>query len=270
MSTVTLHMTSQGSGQPPLVLLHGYTGSHLDWADVQPELAKDRRVLTFDHRGHGESPNLGTQEAYTFQQLADDFVAALAEHGIDRIHLLGHSMGGVISQLVTLQHPELIESLILMDTAAEPMGGLPMEAIEGLAAVGRAQGMAAALGMVAEMAKAARAEQNQPELSPEREALMAERGATKFQQVDPEAFVALGHQLGSHPSMVHRLVEIAVPTTVIVGANDVTLVPAAEVLAREIANATLVVIPDAGHSPQEDQPELWLDAVRSHLAKVTA
>ena len=58
------------------------------------------------------------------------------------------------------------------------------------------------------------------------------------------------------------------PTTVLVGENDTGLRASADLLAEGIPGAQLVVIPDAGHSPQEDQPQLWIDAVQHHLARV--
>jgi 2-succinyl-6-hydroxy-2,4-cyclohexadiene-1-carboxylate synthase len=92
------------------------------------------------------------------------------------------------------------------------------------------------------------------------------RVESKFARMDPEAFIALAGALGEYPSMVERLGEISCPTTVIVGANDTGLRGSADVLAAGIPGATLVVIADAGHSPQEDQPEAWTAAVQHHLA----
>ena len=63
-------------------------------------------------------------------------------------------------------------------------------------------------------------------------------------------------------------VTIGCPTTVLVGENDTGLRASADLLAERIPGAQLVVIPDAGHSPQEDQPQLWIDAVQHHLARV--
>ena len=86
--------------------------------------------------------------------------------------------------------------------------------------------------------------------------------------MDVEAFDALGRGLGDYPSMLERLGgEVTVPVTVIVGANDVGLRPAAEALHQAIPRSELVVIPDAAHSPQDENPSAWLAAVRAHLAR---
>ena len=94
--SVTLAVDDRGSGDAtPLVLIHGFTGGRIDWADVIDDLATDRRVVAWDHRGHSDSTNTGDPATYTFDQLVEDAVAALGALELDRFHLLGHSMGGV-------------------------------------------------------------------------------------------------------------------------------------------------------------------------------
>ena len=86
--------------------------------------------------------------------------------------------------------------------------------------------------------------------------------------MDVEAFDALGRGLGEYPSMLERLgAEVTVPVTVIVGENDTGLRPAADAFHDAIPGSTLVVIPDAGHSPQDENPAAWLAALRAHLAR---
>jgi 2-succinyl-6-hydroxy-2,4-cyclohexadiene-1-carboxylate synthase len=95
-----------------------------------------------------------------------------------------------------------------------------------------------------------------------------ERLHHKLSNMDVEAFDALGRALGAYPSMLERLgAEVSVPVTVIVGANDVGLRPAADALHGAIPASELVVIPDAAHSPQEENPAAWLGAVQAHLAR---
>ena len=93
-------------------------------------------------------------------------------------------------------------------------------------------------------------------------------GFTALARASAELWPAFAEELGSYPSMVERLDEIACPVTVIVGENDTGLRASADTLATGIAGAELIVIPDAGHSPQEDQPDAWTAAVLAHLARV--
>ena len=89
----------------------------------------------------------------------------------------------------------------------------------------------------------------------------------KLDAMDAEAFATLGAVLGDHEPVVHRLAEIRVPTTVIVGAEDRPLLDPARVLAEEIDGAELVVVPDAAHSPQIENRDAWLAAVTGHLGR---
>ena len=217
--------------------------------------------MAWDHRGHADSTNTGDPTTYTFDQLADDMSGILDELGIASFHLLGHSMGGVVAQRYTLAHPAPVQSLILMDTAGEAMGGIPPELIEATVAKGRAKGMPAVAATMRRMLEDAPL----PEDSRER---ILDRLVHKLSNMDVEAFAALGRALGEYPSMLERLGrEVTVPVTVIVGANDVGLRPAAENLHHAIPKSELVVIPDAAHSPQDENPSAWLAAVRAHLAR---
>lgn len=259
-----LDYDDQGTGGPPLLLLHGYTGARSDWADVVADLAGTRRVIAYSQRGHGASTNTGSRASYTFDALVADLAGVLDALAVDAVHLLGHSMGGVVAQRFVLEHPERVRSLLLMDTAPEPAGVLPLEFIEPLAEQGRASGMAAVYESIAPLFAAALAPVEAGD--PERARRLAARGPEKFAQLDPEAFVAFAAELNAYPPLRSRLGEIACPTTVLVGELDAGLRAAAVVMAEAIPGAHLVVIPGAGHSPQDDRPREWLDAVSSHLA----
>ena len=176
--------------------------------------------------------------------------------------LLGHSMGGIISLRYVLAHPDRVRSLVLMDTGAAPTARLA-DVIGPLAPIGREQGMDA----VFEIIRGFWVQQSEA-VGQAAPAEMVERVRRKFSTMDPEAFAAFADALGEYPSMVERLGEITCPTTVLVGENDTGLRGSADVLAERIPGAELVVIADAGHSPQEDQPEAWIAAVRAHLARV--
>lgn len=242
----------RGTGEPPLVLVHGYTGSQADWDPVVGPLAARRRVVTFDHRGHGESDRSPAEE-YTFDNLVgdlDELVAALDLGGFD---LLGHSLGGVVALRYALAHPGRLRSLILMDTACRPTNPMPMDLIGQMAESGRSAGMEAVAVQAATML-------GRPET--------ADLARRKLGRMDPEALVPFGQELDAYPSLCDRLGELDLPFTMIVGENDAGLRAAAELLAAGVRGGRLEVIPDAGHSPQEDQPELWLAAVEGHLSRL--
>ena len=120
--TIELAHTIYGEGFP-LLLVHGFTGSSLDWIDVVEPLTRGRSVITLDHRGHGESLNTGDAATYSFDQLVADMSGLVDRLELDQFDLLGHSMGGIVAMRYTLLHPERVRSLVLMDTAAGAMAG---------------------------------------------------------------------------------------------------------------------------------------------------
>jgi pimeloyl-ACP methyl ester carboxylesterase len=249
-----LAYTVHGDGFP-LLLVHGFTGSSLDWTDVAAPLACGRRVVTLDHRGHGESPNTGDAATYNFDQLVVDMARLVDRLGLERFDLLGHSMGGVVAMRYTLRHPERVRSLILMDTAAGAQPGAA-DLLRGGFELVRTQGMLALYEVI------------QPFLGAgERADVLRARQRTKLEQMDPVAFTELGEELLTYPSILDRLAMLDLPTTVIVGENDTGLRAAADALSSTIPGAVLVVVPDAAHSPQDENRDAWLAAVEQHLTR---
>jgi pyruvate dehydrogenase E2 component (dihydrolipoamide acetyltransferase) len=102
-----------GSGdEVPVLLLHGFGADLNSWMFTQPALSDGRRTIALDLPGHGGSTkDIGSGDADAFVDMVD---GALAELGIDRVHLVGHSMGGAIAALVAARRPERIVSLTLI------------------------------------------------------------------------------------------------------------------------------------------------------------
>jgi pimeloyl-ACP methyl ester carboxylesterase len=161
-----------------------------------------------------------------------------------------------------LVHPERVASLILMDTSGEAITAIPTEFLDSTVARARADGMKAVAESFSQLAD------NAFTGPPESKARILERMRAKLSNMDVEAFDALGHGLRDFPPMIERLAEtVHVPITVIVGEHDAGLLPAAHKLHDGLPGSTLVVIPDAAHSPQEENPRAWLEAVRAHLER---
>ncbi|MEM9558145.1 MAG: alpha/beta hydrolase [Acidobacteriota bacterium] len=116
---VTLHGARAGSG-PAVVLLHGWPQSHREWDSVVPLLADAYDVLAFDLRGSGDSSK--PAEGYDQRTLAHDVVAALDSLAIDRVHLVGHDIGGMVAFAFAHEHGERLLSLTILDV---PLPGTP-------------------------------------------------------------------------------------------------------------------------------------------------
>lgn len=241
--------------QPPLVLLHGFTGSSADFDDVVEELARDREVITLDHRGHGDSTKFGTEAAYSLAMLTSDAVRFLEALGLEIVDLLGHSMGGWTAQLLTMAHPGRVRSLLLMDTAPQAIPrGLASLVIAATSGIARIVGTAPLAALLVALAGSGAG-------PAEKRRIAAVRG------LDPALLRPLSRDLARHPSLVGRLGEITCPTTVIVGERDRALHEGALLLKRGIQGAELHVIRGARHSPQIEARGEWLEAVRHHLAR---
>ena len=113
---VKLNFELHGESGPPLVLVHGYTGDITDWRLQLPAFAPSFRILIADNRGHGQSEAPSDRSVYTVDQMAADIEALTAELGLERFHLLGHSMGGAVAQEIALNRPERLLSLTLHNT----------------------------------------------------------------------------------------------------------------------------------------------------------
>src|SRR5215813_8816576 len=120
---ININYILEGPASGPIVTMSHSLATDLTMWDPQvPELRSHYRVLRYDTRGHGGTD--APPGPYALEQLTDDAGALLQALGITRTHFIGLSMGGMIGQLLALQHPELLQSLTLCDT----MSRVPMEA----------------------------------------------------------------------------------------------------------------------------------------------
>lgn len=112
---ITMYYEVHGEGEP-LVLIGGLSNDVSDYRFIVPELATRYQVLAFDNRGAGRTEK--PDAPYSIEQMADDAAGLLAALGVERAHVIGVSMGGRIAIALTLAHPELVKSLILVSTFA--------------------------------------------------------------------------------------------------------------------------------------------------------
>lgn len=254
-----------GSGDgPPLVLIHGFSGSAHDFAMHIPALAEDRRVLAIDHRGHGRSTNSYDEVTYTVDHIVDDVIDWLT-HTVDGpVDLLGHSMGGRVALRLALARRDLLHSLILMDTTAWRFG------TEDPAVSEMIVGYFSSITADTPMGDSPPSPEN-PLIEAAMPADWQARKAELSAAFDPLACRALGLALfGDHLQPVdHLLGDIDVPVTVIVGEHDHPYVDHAPNLADGVVDGECVIIEGAYHSPQLTHQAEWRAAVEGHLARVS-
>ena len=115
MSSVEVAYSIEGEG-PPLYLIHGIGSRKATWEALIEDLRTDFTCVSFDLRGHGESPV--PPVPYSLDELVEDLEALRQRLGHERIHVVGHSLGGQIGPAYARTHPECVETIALLSTAA--------------------------------------------------------------------------------------------------------------------------------------------------------
>lgn len=256
---VQLYYELHGESGEPLVLVHGYTGDITDWEYQVDEFGRTHRVLVLDHRGHGRSEAPADRSLYSIQGMADDVEALVNHVGFDRYHLVGHSMGGGVAQEIALRSQPRLLSLTLHDTSPNFNLSRDERTVKFIAArniLAEQHGMEAVANMPA-------ITQPPPFMSKE----LMQRKKERLARMSVDGYLGAWNALDQWPGTRDRLGEIRVPTLVIYGELDTYLVRAAKRLAEHIPNATLVEVPQAAHSPQEERPDLFNAALRAHLTR---
>jgi pimeloyl-ACP methyl ester carboxylesterase len=253
-----------GAGGRPLLAVHGFTGAKEDFGDLVHRLAAAGwHVLAPDLRGHGGSDHPAGRSSYTLELFADDVLGLADAVGWERFVLVGHSMGGMVAQLVALHCPERVLGLVLMDTSPGAPDGYSPELVDlGRQIVGQG-GMELLVSVQRQM---------EDDLgTPAHRRLLAERpgyrerNEGKALAASPDMWLALVDEMFAQPDREETLAKLAVPTLVLVGEQDDAFLQPSRRLAGLVPGARLVVVADAGHLPQFEAPEACWSALRAFL-----
>ena len=261
MSTkvVPANVRVQGSG-PAIVLIHGF-GAAIDWWDqIAPQLATNHRVISIDLIGHGgtEAPASG----YSIPRQAALVAAVLDSLGVERVTVIGHSMGGEVATALAEQNPARIERMILIDSPPVPdttftpltqlyldptVGPLlsRMETDEALRrglAQGFAPGFAVPDAFVADLKQLT---------------------YTAFRSAHDESIV---YRKARAPYERIAALQPVPPLLAIFGAEDAIVPPATARLFEHVPGARVEMIAGAGHSPMVEAPEKTLALIRGFLS----
>ncbi len=240
-------VTGAPSERLPLLLSHGYSASTAMWEPNLAALASERQVVTWDMRGHGKSDSPNDPVCYSEALGVTDMGAVLDCVEAERAVLGGLSLGGYFSLAFYLAHPERVAALVLCDT------GPGFKRDESRDAWNR------------QMEEVARnLEAGRTDVLPER----AEVAPAAQQDARGLALAARGLVAQRDRRVIDALPNIRVPALVVVGADDTPFRDAAEYMASKIPGAELVVIPDAGHASNIDQPAEFNRRVLEFLAAV--
>lgn len=238
-------------GQGPVILLsHGYSATSQMWTGQVEALSKDHTLVTWDMRGHGQSDYPEDQDQYSEAHTVEDMKAILDAVGADRAIVGGLSLGGYMSLAFNATYPERVRSLLIIDTGP---GYKNDEAREGW---------------------------NQTSLKTaerwERDGLTrqgsgsAEVATSRHRDATGLARAGRGMLTQKNARVISSLPDVKVPSLVVVGENDTPFLNAASYMAAKIPGAEKVVIPNAGHAANIDQPAAFNEAVLGFVTRLPA
>jgi pimeloyl-ACP methyl ester carboxylesterase len=206
------------------------------WQGQLGPLGQGNRIITWDMRGHGQSQAGNDQAAYSEAATIDDMLAILDHLGIGRAAIGGLSLGGYMSLGFHRLHPKRVAALMIIDSGPGFRRDEP------------------------------RHEWNERALATaERYATAAATGSTLAKGLSLAARGMLTQRDGA---AMDSLPSITVPTLILVGAKDRNFLQAADLMAAKIEGAEKVVIPEAGHIANVDQPAAFNEAVAGFLTRI--
>lgn len=245
--------------RPPLVLIHGLGYARPGWGPFPDHLADRFLLVLMDNRGVGASSV--PPGPYTTAQMAEDVVAVMDAAGIDRAHLLGTSLGGMICQEVAVRWPARVDRLVLVASTPGGDRGHPMPpgTVELLQRMPR---------LTPEEALRAAVENALSPTSRAADPTLVDRIVTMRLQVaqDPAGWQAQA-AAGTTYDGGDRLSTITAPTLIVHGDDDQVLAPEnAEILQRLLPDARLVRLPEVGHLAPWEAPAQLARVVTDFLA----
>lgn len=222
---VRLHYTALGTGTP-VVLVHGYTSSSASWLEngIAENLALDHKVLVLDARGHGRSDKPHTPSSYG-RQMAADVIALLDHENLDSAHLVGYSMGGLLTLKAITLAPERFRSAVIGGQGWDGQGtGLGDEIVEAIAiSLENGRGIEPLMRALT------------PASTPLSEAQLDDAAALINQTNDPKALAAVIRSADGWIADLTSMQANPVPAIAVVGDRD-PLIAAARNLAGNLAN----------------------------------
>jgi 2-succinyl-6-hydroxy-2,4-cyclohexadiene-1-carboxylate synthase len=258
------HVERQGSG-PPVVLLHGFTGSTVTWGSLTELLSPEFEVIAIDIVGHGQTESPAEVERYRMARCTDDLVAVLAALGHERATWLGYSMGARTALQIAVRHPEAVDALVLEGVTA----GTPdpaeraarIESDEALADRIGGEGLEAFIDFWQSIGLW----DTQAGMPEERLAgLRAQRMAS-----DP---VGLANSLrgmgsGAQEPINDRLASVDVPVLLVAGSLDAKFTAIAHDLEGSLPRAEFAAIEGVGHAAHFEDAGAFDDCVLAYLRR---
>lgn len=269
---IDIHYELLGEERPglPLVLTHGFaSASAFWWPEIAP-LAATRPLVTYDVRGHGKTTAPGDPESYSIPTFAADLAGLLHGIGIERAHIGGASMGGMIAAQFAVDYPDVCESVQLCETtcgnAADlgPGGDWERRLLEGISAL---QHLASTVGLRETLIREWEfKEENDPHFDVMPYSL--EDDFRRIEMMTVPGYVGAANAIAARPDLTDRVTSITAPTLVMIGEWD-DFLPCAERDHGLIPGSRLVVREECAHGSRW-RNDTFLSEIEAFLADVEA
>jgi proline-specific peptidase len=275
---VRLYYRTIGSGTPRLVVLHGGPGSNMNavWPDLEP-LGSGRSVLLYDQRGAGRSPVISETARLTAAHHVRDLEALRRHFGIRRMTIIGESWGSGLAILYAAAHPDAIEKLVLVGPMPPTRALMEQRLDESDATMAMRSRLAAIRRTMPDVPDPIETCREffrvytrqffaQPDNMSKRRGSSCDapaEGVRNYFVVNEATLASLG-DYDLRPS----LRRVAVPALVVEGENSIpSTVTGARAIADALPHGTLALIPNAGHYPQVERPDVFFPIVERFLGR---
>ena len=260
---IMLNFEEIGSG-PPLVLLHGFTGSSATWTPHVQQIGRAFTTFSVDLIGHGRSDAPADPQRYRMERCVEDLIALFDKLGIASTALLGYSLGARVALHLVVAAPDRIHTLML--EGASPGIADPLERATRFRADVALAELVERDGLVAFVDYW----QSQPLFDSEKnlplEARQRHRAARLANDPQGLANSLRGMGAGTMEPVWDQLSQITIPVALVVGELDQKYVELSALMTQRMTQARRYVIPDAGHAPHLEAPERFDRAVQAWLS----
>lgn len=262
VNNVELSFQSTGEGTETIVFSHGYLMDNTMFQGQINALKNKFRCISYDHRGHGKSE--ATDSGYELDNLVNDAIGFIEALNIAPVHFVGMSTGGFIGMRIALRRPDLLKSLVLMDTSADAEPKADAKQYDLLMWIVKY------IGWWAVINKAMPILFHKEFLQDQKRKDEVRQWKNIIMSHNKKAVLLFGKGIFSRGSVVDKLSQISLPTAVIVGAEDIATKPdCAKQMADAIDGAQLYTIANAGHSAAVEKPQEVAQAMQDFYASIT-
>lgn len=258
INSANIYYEEEGEGKETLVFGHSMLFNLRMFDNQVTYLKNDYRCIRFDFRGHGKSES--TLTGYDLDSLTEDITKLVKKLKCEQCHFVGFSMGGMVAMRIAIKNPELIKSLILIDTSSEPEPKNKMMKNKVMVFIAKYIGLKPLANEVISLFF------GPTFLKDPKRSSLRKKWKNYFLANNRAGIVKAVKGVLFRKGISHEIGKIDHPTKILVGACDeLTDILKAEILYTNIKNSSLEIIPRAGHMSPVEEPDIVNNIIKEYL-----